>query len=123
MTPSRGDRLAPPPPADGYTVRASDKTCCDGWEQLCKQLAANMRVAYGVLAAGPHPPAEVSGRHHQLKGQYATRAHGGRSLPQWQYEVGSAARIWYVVDPDTRTVWITHAGTAHPAGTDGKVRR
>ncbi|WP_242002169.1 hypothetical protein [Kribbella steppae] len=39
-------------------------------------------------------------------------------LDQWQYEVTGGGRIWYLVDPDKRTVWISYAGTGHPKVTD-----
>ncbi|MGW6196243.1 hypothetical protein ACWF0M_08850 [Kribbella sp. NPDC055110] len=39
-------------------------------------------------------------------------------LEQWQYEVTGGGRIWYLVDVDQRTVWITYAGTGHPKATD-----
>lgn len=123
MTPGRGDRAAPPRPENGYDLRFVDRTAAEGWEQLCKQMEGNMRVAYHLLADGPHP-AEVTPRHHQLKGRLATETHTGRELPQWQYEVGGAARIWYIVDRDKQTVWITKATSAHPAATDrGKTFR
>jgi hypothetical protein len=39
-------------------------------------------------------------------------------LEQWQYEVTGGGRIWYLVDIDKNTVWITYAGTGHPKATD-----
>jgi hypothetical protein len=57
-------------------------------------------------------------RQHRLKGSLATGTHGGRTLPQWQYEVTSGGRIWYLVDADRRTVWVQAASTAHPKATD-----
>ncbi|MFF0876176.1 MULTISPECIES: hypothetical protein [Micromonospora] len=44
--------------------------------------------------------------------------HNGRALPQWQYEVTAGGRVWYLVDDQTRTCWIKHAGTGHPRATD-----
>jgi hypothetical protein len=32
--------------------------------------------------------------------------------------VTAGGRIWYLVDHDTRTCWIKHAGTGHPKATD-----
>ncbi len=37
---------------------------------------------------------------------------------QWQFEVTAGGRVWYGIDGTTRTLWITHAGTAHPRQTD-----
>lgn len=38
-------------------------------------------------------------------------------MPCWQIEVTSGGRIWYLLDTDKRTVWVTFAGTAHPRPT------
>jgi hypothetical protein len=61
------------------------------------------------------PPTE---RHHRLKHDLAWGTHDGKTLEQWQYEVTSGGRIWYLVNQDTHTVWLTHASTAHPKATD-----
>lgn len=42
----------------------------------------------------------------------------GRELDHWQIEVTGAGRIWYLVDNDTHTVWIDHAGPGHPRAMD-----
>ncbi len=39
-------------------------------------------------------------------------------MEQWQFEVTSGGRIWYAIDDRARTLWLTHAGTAHPKRTD-----
>jgi hypothetical protein len=39
-------------------------------------------------------------------------------MEQWQYEVTAGGRVWYLVDRKARTVWLTHASTAHPQATD-----
>jgi hypothetical protein len=43
---------------------------------------------------------------------------GGVSLEQWQFEVTGSGRIWYAIDEEARTLWITRAGTGHPKQTD-----
>lgn len=43
---------------------------------------------------------------------------GASTLEQWQYEVTGGGRIWYAIDDDARTLWITQAGTGHPKQTD-----
>lgn len=53
-------------------------------------------------------------RQHRLKGAYATRDLRGVDLEQWQYELTTGGRIWYCPDPDSKTVWLTLAGTGHP---------
>ncbi len=47
---------------------------------------------------------------------------GGATLEQWQYEVSGAGRIWYAIDDNTRTLWITRAGAGHPKQTDTRGR-
>jgi hypothetical protein len=44
--------------------------------------------------------------------------HGGNQLACWQIEVTGGGRIWYLLDPSRRIVWITEAGTGHPKTTD-----
>lgn len=44
--------------------------------------------------------------------------HGGRALPQWQFEVTGGGRAWYLVDHESRICWLKHAGTGHPKETD-----
>jgi hypothetical protein len=41
-----------------------------------------------------------------------------RELEQWQIEVTSAGRVWYLLDDDTCTVWVMHAGPGHPKATE-----
>ena len=57
-------------------------------------------------------------RHHQLKGELSTDTHGGKVLPQWQYEVTGGGRIWYLVDHETRICWLKLASTGHPKATE-----
>ena len=117
MTPKRGDRAAPPPPPGGYTLKFATSDAAKGWEELCRVAAANLRTAYQTLESNPCPN-RVTTRHHQLKGELSTAAHGGRSLPQWQYEVTGAGRIWYLVDHEARVCWLKHASTGHPKATE-----
>ncbi|WP_211266887.1 hypothetical protein [Nonomuraea candida] len=63
-------------------------------------------------------PRDVGCRQHPLKGALGVVKVGGRALEQWQYEATSGGRLWYAIDDEERTLWITHAGTAHPRRTD-----
>ena len=117
MSPKRGDRVAPPPPPDGYTLKYATTDAMKGWEELCQQAPASTRKAYEAIESDPCP-APPTTRHHQLKGQLSTGVHGGQALPQWQYEVTGGARVWYLVDHATPTCWVKHAGTGHPKQTD-----
>jgi hypothetical protein len=42
----------------------------------------------------------------------------GEELEQWQYEVTAGGRVWYCVDDDRRTVWMTDAHVGHPKATE-----
>ncbi|MFE2035868.1 hypothetical protein ACFXBB_21940 [Streptomyces scopuliridis] len=42
----------------------------------------------------------------------------GQTLERWQYEVTGSGRIWYLLDSDNQTAWVTYAGTGHPKATD-----
>ncbi|GAA1656314.1 hypothetical protein ACFQY4_02410 [Catellatospora bangladeshensis] len=117
MTPKRGDRVAPPSLPGEYALRFATNDAVKGWDELCRQAAANTRAAFEALRGNPCPRPETD-RQHRLRHDLAWGTHDGRSLEQWQYEVTSGGRIWYLVDHDTRTCWIKHAGTGHPKATD-----
>lgn len=117
MSPKRGDRAAPPPRPDEYDLRFANSDAAKGWEELCRQAPANVRAAHDTIRATPCP-APAAERHHRLKYAYAWGNHNGQTLEQWQYEVTAGGRIWYLVNNDTSTVWLTQAGTAHPKATD-----
>jgi hypothetical protein len=42
----------------------------------------------------------------------------GPELEQWQVEVTAGGRIWYCIDDDRRTVWMTAASVGHPKATE-----
>jgi CubicO group peptidase (beta-lactamase class C family) len=94
-------------------MRSFNTPAAKGWEELCRQVPANIARAWAEIRVEPQP-FPGSGRHHRLKGQLSTE----NGLDQWQYEVTGGGRIWYLVDPDEQTVWITYAGTTHPKATD-----
>ena len=39
-------------------------------------------------------------------------------MEQWEYEVTSGARDRYVLDDNSRTVWLIYASPRHPKGID-----
>ncbi|MET8990262.1 hypothetical protein ABZW49_32835 [Nonomuraea wenchangensis] len=57
-------------------------------------------------------------RQHPLKGSLGFVKVDGVSVEQWQYEATSGGRLWYGINDDERTLWITRAGTGHPKQTD-----
>lgn len=77
--------------------------------------AANARVAWERITADPRDQSE---RLHPLKGSLGARIVNGLAMEQWQYEVTSAGRLWYCIDDDNRTVWLTDASVGYPKATE-----
>ncbi|KRV47368.1 hypothetical protein AQ490_07860 [Wenjunlia vitaminophila] len=121
MTPGRGDRAAPPAPEGQWEVRFADAASAKGWLCLSQQAAENTYRAWLTLRTDPAPMTETS-RHHRLKGKLAHGTYRGRTCEQWQIEVTSGGRIWYLLDTPNATCWITFAGTGHPRATDPPAR-
>jgi hypothetical protein len=67
------------------------------------------------MRSGPH---RLISELVQLKGSLGTRTVNGRELEQWQYEVTGGGRIWYYIDDQDRTVWMTAASSGHPKATE-----
>lgn len=116
MSPKRGDRAAPPPVGGEYDIRFADNAAADGWEHLARQASGNLRRAYEAIRVNPRSKTSPE-RHHRLKGGLATGVWKGSAYERWQYEVTGGGRIWYLVDDERRTAWITYAGTGHPQET------
>jgi hypothetical protein len=117
VSPKRGDRVAPPAGQGQWELRFATNEAAKGWESLCQQAAANTEAAWRELRSRPDNPAPTT-RHHRLKGRLASASHSGVAMEQWQYEVTSGGRIWYVVDVEKRTLWLRHAGPGHPRETE-----
>ena len=117
MSAKRGDRVAPPPGPGEWDVRFLENVAIKGWEELCRQAPGNTHAAWMTMRRNPAPPMNAP-RHHRLKHGFATGKFRDRVLDHWQIEVTGAGRIWYLVDPDTTTVWMDYAGPAHPKATD-----
>lgn len=117
MTAKRGDRAAPPPVGDEYDVRFARNEAAAGWEHLARHAPGNLRRAYDAIRANPRSRTAPD-RQHRLKGGLGTATWKGEEYEQWQYEVTGGGRVWYLVDNERRTVWVTYAGTGHPRETD-----
>jgi hypothetical protein len=111
--PKRGDRVAPPAGPKQWELRFATNEAAKGWDWLCQQAAANTETAWRELRMRPEKPVPAT-RHHRLRGRLASAVHSGLEMEQWQYEVTSGGRIWYLVDIQKRTLWIRHAGPGHP---------
>ncbi|WP_329255923.1 hypothetical protein OG417_15335 [Actinoallomurus sp. NBC_01490] len=116
MSPKRRDRVAPPPVGDEWDVRFGTTEAAKDWPELEKQAATNVRDAFELMRSNPRPPEDT--RHKRLRGELAFRDHGGRRLEQWQIEVTSGGRIFYLVDDVERTVWVVYASCRHPKKTE-----
>ncbi|MEU4808462.1 hypothetical protein AB0H20_04615 [Nocardia fluminea] len=81
------------------------------------QAKANADRAWLAITANPRCREDPS-RQHPLKYDLGRVKVDGSVYEQWQFEVTGGGRIWYAVDDETRTLWITHAGTGHPKQTD-----
>jgi hypothetical protein len=110
----RNDRVAPPAAPGQWELRFASSEAGKGWDELCQQAPGNTLKAWEAIRADPRPfpPTE---RQHRLKGRDLGTVNG---LEQWQYEVTGGGRIWYLIDPGKKTIWIRHAGTGHPKATD-----
>lgn len=117
MSPKRGDRAAPPPTDQEYDLRFATGAAAEGWDNLARQAPANLRKAFDTIRATPRST-RAPDRHHRLKGSLGTGDWKGASYERWQYEVTGGGRVWYLIDDDRRTAWITYAGTGHPKETD-----
>jgi hypothetical protein len=102
---------------DEFDIRFASNEAARGWEHLAQQASANLRRAFETIRATPRSGAQVE-RHHRLKGALGTGAWKGATYERWQYEVTGGGRIWYLVDDERRTAWVTYAGTGHPKETD-----
>jgi hypothetical protein len=117
VSPKRGDRAAPPPVGTEYDLRFANSQAANGWENLARQVAANLRRAHDAIRTNPRA-SNAPERHHRLKGSLSSGAWKGQTYERWQYEVTGGGRIWYLIDDHRRTAWITYAGTGHPRETD-----
>lgn len=113
--PKRRERVAPPPAAGGWDLRYATSEAVGGWGRLCAAAPANARAAWGRLSSDPR---QRTDRQHPLRGSLGTRLVNGETLEQWQYEVTGAGRLWYCIDDQRRTVWLTAAMVGHPKATE-----
>lgn len=116
----RGDVVPPPLLPGEYQLFFSDLEAAKGWEQLTAQFATGTRDAWESLRKTPTVRGPMQ---KPLQGQLTRRTMKGRELPQWQRDVSSSARVWYVVDEQNAEVHITLAKTGHPGATDGRKGR
>lgn len=117
MSAKRGERLAPPPGPGEYDVKTVDNTAGKGWDNLCSQAPTNTLAAWKTMRSDPKPTVQTP-RHFWLKHDLKFGTYQGKTYPQWQIEVTGGGRIWYLLDEERRTCWVTLASVGHPKATD-----
>ena len=111
------ERAIPPPPKGGFEIRLYGSKAKEGWEQLTRTAADELRAAFILLETNP-APAERTKRHYRLRDELARVEIEGQVFDQWQYKVTAAGRIWYAVDKKKCVVWVTRASHTHPPETE-----
>jgi hypothetical protein len=117
VSPRRGDRVTVPPSRDQWDVRFGTGEAAAGWDELCRHALPNTRRCLEILRADPRHGAGHD-RQHRLRGDLATHRHNGKSLEQSEYEVTSGGRVRYVIDDESRTIWLVYASPRHPKDTE-----
>lgn len=113
----KNDRVPRPRAPSGWHFKFRDKAAADGWDDLCRQLENGAAAAWDDITADPRSMARPD-RQHRLKGDLGSVEVKGVAREQWQFEVSGAARVWYAIDEDEKTVWMTAASVGHPKKTD-----
>jgi hypothetical protein len=85
------------------------------WQQLCTQHLNAATRAWDWLSDKPR---ERSDRNHPLRGDLGRGQVGGELLERWQHEVTGAARIWFLIDDERKTVWFEMVSIGHPKATE-----
>jgi hypothetical protein len=116
MSAKRGDAVPPPALGNEWEIKFGSREAASGWQELVNKASGNARRAWELMRT--RPGCDVDDRHHQLKGDLATGTHGGRVLPQWQFEVTGGGRIWYLIDGANHTIWLQYVSLRHPKDTE-----
>ena len=112
--PKRRERVAPPPRTGGWDLRYGTNDAVAG-SNVCAAAPTNSRTAWERITSDPR---QRDARQHPLRGSLGRRIVNGTPMEQWQYEVIGAGRLWYCIDDEHRTVWLTDAVTGHPKATE-----
>lgn len=96
-----------------YVLQHAERSCEVGWTALCASQRNGCADLFDRLTIDPRHVVNPD-RQHRLKGRLSTAIVGGTELDQWQYEMAKGARVWYVIDHESKTVFLTRVATAHP---------
>lgn len=81
MSSKRGDRPLRPVVGDEWTIRNGDKDAGKAWKEMSNTgLATALARLYDILTDDPRWSGDP-GRHHQLKGDHATKTHRNALAP------------------------------------------
>lgn len=112
----RKERVAPPPSSkDGWDFRFATNDAVKGWDHICFAASVNAHVTWERITSEPR---RDDTRQHRLRGSLGNRAISGVEMEQWQYEVTAPRRLWYCIDDERRSVWLTDASVGHPKATE-----
>lgn len=117
MSPKRGDEVVPPPAKGEYKIRFGTSKAVSGWEDLGNEAPGNTAKAWHMMRTDP-APAQPTDRHHRLKADLATVHFNKKDRDQWQIEVTTGGRVWYVVEEERKIVWLLYATAKHPKRTE-----
>lgn len=110
----RGDAVPRPKP---WQIILRNSQAARGWMELQRTALDALDRAWVEITANPRSMAQAH-RQHRLHAGLGSVKLDNEELEQWQYEVTAAGRIWYLIDDENRTLWITKADTGHPGITD-----
>lgn len=117
MASKRGQAVDRPTASGEWKIRHGSKDTAKAWKELSNtKVRGALARLYDLLVKDPRSHDDPD-RHHQLKGELGTRLHAGRELEQWQHEITGSGRVWFLIDDQERTVWLTYVGAGHPSKT------
>jgi hypothetical protein len=111
MPANRGGRVPRPAVGGQWGLRFLKTPAVTGWEELWRQTAEAAARAHEWLSDDPRRRTD---RNHPLKGELKFGDVRGRQCERWQHEVTGAGRIWFLIDDDSRTVWLEVVSIGHP---------
>lgn len=118
--PKRGHKVPRPASGKDWDIIPDTREAGEAWDQQLTSHGNALAEAWDLLTRNPRQRTE---RNHQLRGDLGYRSRGGLPLEQWQYEFSGPGRIWYCIDDDNHTVWLTEVRSGHPGQTDTRRRR
>lgn len=114
----RGGKVPRPISRSEWTPKFGNRNAAKAWDELLNSKLKSVLVRFWDVIVKDPRSADNPSRHHQLKGSLATRTLKGVELEQWQHEISSAGRIWFLIDDQNQVVWVMEVAPGHPSKTD-----